>query len=314
MSIYEYLEHKPVVVTDIEELTVELTLQPSFNSYRVLANGMDIGLFDKFSGYNVSEFPLSIRGRRVSLSNGQVITVYNKSFALIERWVKHSNDGEVVHHKPRIIQRYTTAVRVRSPFEDRYLRWREAARLTVGTRITMDVPFQWYGKNLTNGKVFFPKQRPQGREWLEYDIPAIPENGWRVFLETLEGKYLSDVLLIARKFDKPSGTRSASPETASARALRIANAKMWRGDINCESVSFGKNVLFILRRAGKQPVYIVDNPGVGALYVFRDHAEARALASGMVSRTDAARGRGIRIIHRSNWEEQIAKIVEAAWA
>lgn len=168
-------------------------------------------------------------------------------------------------------------------------------------------PFQWVGDWLTNGEVWFPRQRPNGSEWQEYPVPAIPAECWELFLGGLAGKSLVELIPYRAQVIARGPRKEAALTARQKKVATLVATHMWSGNEECKRVSVGRNVIFIANRTNKQPVHIVDNPGKGALYIFDDYDRARALADGSVTRTNAIKAGVTRVIHLKNWQARVAK-------
>lgn len=174
---------------------------------------------------------------------------------------------------------------------------------------TRGYQFQWNGQWLTNGEVWFPRQRPCKEQWHQYPISAIPQECWQMFLEGLEGKYLEELIPFHKQI--LTAGRKVKLTNRQAKVVALVASHMWQGDEGCKTVSVGRNVIFVASRAGGQTVHIVDNPGVGAIYIFDDYKDARALATGSVTRTSAIKDGATRIIHIKGWQDKVAQRLAA---
>lgn len=273
---------------------------------RIYVNGKKVGLYDRLGPVSWSEMPLTIRGVRLKLSDGQECTVYNRALTVIERWESRQTDGGEKRWFPHKKTLMSAAVDLRL---GRRLLWSVASALSVGDQATIEFAFQWVNGELTNGVVSFPSEYPRGQKW-NFPVPHIGEAHWDAFLDGLEGKFLHELLpfraeVVSRK-PEPQPRQLTERQTAVARVV----GGMWKGD-NCERVSLGRNVLFTVNRQNAQPLYVVDNPGVGAVYVFTSQETARAFATGEITRQAAIKAGCRRVVHAGAWEQRLAALLAA---
>jgi hypothetical protein len=193
---------------------------------------------------------------------------------------------------------------------DRKLDWTTANRLRPGDPVTVEYAFQWVNGNLTNGVISFPPLRPHGQQWRNYPIDPVPESCWDDFLDGLEGKFMHELLPYHKEVTtrKPEQQRALTARQSDVE--RVIKGAMWKGD-GCEQVAFGRNLLFIVKRDGREPVYVVDNAGYGAVYVFRDHGHAREFARGAITRSAAIKSGCLRVVHAGKWEARLSRILRA---
>lgn len=57
---------------------------------------------------------------------------------------------------------------------------------------------------------------------------------------------------------------------------------------------------------------MVDNPGPGAIYVFRSKEDAHRLAREEVTRRSLIKGGAIRILHTPGWQLKLAETIASA--
>jgi len=273
---------------------------------RIYVNGKRVGLFDRLGPVSWRELPLTIRGVRLKLSDGQECTVYNRALTVVERWESRLRDSGEKYWYPHKVTLMSAAVDLRL---GKRLLWPVASSLAAGEAATMEYAFQWVNGELTNGVISFPPERPQGQDWRKYPIPQIGEAFWDEFLDGLEGKFLHELLPFHREVvsRKPEPRVLTERQTAVARVVAGA---MWRGE-NCERISFGRNVLFIAKRQNAEPLYVVDNPGVGAVFVFTSHDDARNLATGAITRQAAIKRGCRRVVHAGAWEQRLTELLVA---
>lgn len=191
------------------------------------------------------------------------------------------------------------------------LSWDQAKQLKVGSVLGYEYPFQWVDGWLTNGELKFPKTRPERSEWRQYPISAIPAECWEIFLSGLKGKFAADLLpWHTQVTTRPKATREPSMTPRQKELQAIVQGQMWNGEEDdCDRVAIGKNLIFHVKTAGRKMLYIVDNPGVGAIYLFSDARKAKEFASGIITRTEAIERNYPRIIHREGWQEKVAAAV-----
>ncbi len=184
------------------------------------------------------------------------------------------------------------------------------ATLKPGANPEDGYPFQWVSDWLTNGNYWFPRERPVGAEWRDYPIPSIPEECWQHFLDGLEGKVLVEWIPYHRQVIEQRPRQQAALTTRQNKVAALITTHMWSGNDDCKRVSVGRNVIFVATKSSGQTIHIVDNPGKGAIYVFDEYADARALADGSTARTTAIKGGAKRILHRSGWQAKVAALLQ----
>lgn len=180
--------------------------------------------------------------------------------------------------------------------------------------------FQWAGDYLTDGRLWFPRRRPEGLEWRKFPIAAVPSGYWETFLQGLEGKIMDELLDYYRQetWRRPVVERVKLTErqeeikrTIKSEIERLVKGKqMWQGD-GVDAVAVGKCVVFIVERNG-QSLFVVDNPGPGAIYVFRSKEDAHRLAREEVTRRSLIKGGAIRILHTPGWQLKLAETIASA--
>jgi hypothetical protein len=94
--------------------------------------------------------------------------------------------------------------------------------------------------------------------------------------------------------------------------------QMFKGGDSCSHLDFGpEGLVFKVAREGMPTLYILDNPGEGALYYSCNEQDVRDIASGKVQRL-TARGNGMKyIIHTvlkdgstaDTWQDKVADVV-----
>ena len=90
----------------------------------------------------------------------------------------------------------------------------------------------------------------------------------------------------------------------------IEEKKMWQGD-GVDAVAVGKCVVFVVCRTGRD-LYVVDNPGPGAIYVFSSKEDAYKLARDEVTRTALIKSGAARILHTPGWQSRLAEAIALA--
>lgn len=177
--------------------------------------------------------------------------------------------------------------------------------------------FQWAGGYMTDGRLWFPRVRPEGREWRKFPIAAVPSGYWDTFLNGLEGKVMDQLLEYHAQetWRRPVAERVKLTErqeeikrTIKAEIERSIEEKlMWQGD-GVDAVAVGKCVVFVVSRPGKD-LYVVDNPGPGAIYVFHSRDDAYKLARDEVTRTALIKSGATRILHTLGWQSRLAEAI-----
>lgn len=180
--------------------------------------------------------------------------------------------------------------------------------------------FQWAGDYMTDGRLWFPRRRPEGLEWRKFPIAAVPAGYWETFLQGLEGKIMDELLdyCTQESWRRPVVERVKLTErqeeikrTIKSEIERMVKEKqMWQGD-GVDAIAVGKCVVFIVERSG-QCLYVVDNPGPGAIYVFRSKEDAHRLAREEVTRQALIKSGAIRILHTPGWQVKLAETIASA--
>ncbi|MBX9573885.1 MAG: hypothetical protein K2X77_33630 [Candidatus Obscuribacterales bacterium] len=291
-----------ITVSSILCLQHEVTLRPKNDYYRnhdVLIGGELAGLYDSFMLPSRESFPLLVEERQITFSNGQSVSIFNMDLQVIKSWSKR---GANWSPKKEVIFKTKLAVTLGTK---EFITWQEAEKLSVGDEISKEYPFQALGDWLSNGLVWFPRERPQKQEWKQLPIPAVPKEFWEPFLSGLEGKFLQDLL----SYHKEVTTKKRSKRvdlTERQRCVRaLIKGQMWNGSSTCKRLSIGKNVIFEVTRESKRVLYVVDNPGVGAIFVFNQKNDAVELANGNVSRSEAKKRGQKRVVHSVGWESRL---------
>lgn len=176
---------------------------------------------------------------------------------------------------------------------------------TVNGNASTEFKFQWVRDWLTNGTLWIPREYPAPYEWRKYSIPRVPNELWETFLQGLEGKFLEE-LIPFHKRTVEAGSRKAIALTVRQQAVqRVVESHMWEGAGDCERIAVGVNVIFIVESRERRTRYLVDNPGIGAIYIFDDYEQARLLATGSLARKDAIKLGVKRICHSQGWEGRL---------
>ncbi len=284
-------------------VTKQLLVEDEYRNDVLFVDGVRVGLYDDYSHYPPGLFDNDVEGLHLTLSNGNTISVYSHNMPLILQW-RQTGSGWVPDKAYHFVKE-----RALNYVNRKSLTWSDATKLNVGDELALEYPFQWLSDEwLSNGLYWFPKLRPEGSEWREYPVPAVPRECWDLFLSGLEGKYLVDWLPYHRQVTT-ARAEPAEPRLTErqAKVQSVISGTMWQGSgDNCKRVAVGRNMVFHVTRPGADTLYLVDNPGVGALYVFATEAEALALADGTVSRTDAIKAGAERIIHTEGWQDRLA--------
>ena len=150
------------------------------------------------------------------------------------------------------------------------------------------IPFQWLtdpygGVWMTNGEIWLPQLRPEGKDWLQYPFKAVTASIWAGFLQALEG-YVLQGIIDYKPFLARAGEAAQQPQAphlnARQREVRdVLNRGVWDGgDIADEPVGVGAHIVFTVPRLDPQGnVFVVE--GEGALYLFSNLEEAKLLAT-----------------------------------
>jgi hypothetical protein len=288
-------------VSSFEHLVTVQAKHDLHRNHEVFVDGEYVGRHDSWAALRLTEFPLTIHGRRLELSNGNSITVYSHALQVIRAW---NLSGGRWNPEKQVVFACMDKVNVggRQTFN-----WDHVRTHLPGEVVGYEYPFQWTGEWLTNGVVWFPRQRPEGIDWKDYPIGAVPRECWEIFLAGLEGKFLDELIPYHREILGRKSVRSGYLPTERQKQLyAVITGKMWHGHKDCKRVSVGRNVVFHVTCAGGKPLYVLDNPGVGSIYLFRDLEKAMELAEGKITRNAAIEKGYERIIHSEGWEERLA--------
>lgn len=303
-----------VSVLKIEAVSHHLTTVASEerkNHHEVLIDGQSVGFISQYRNpkLDLSHFPLTVESRLISLSNGVQFKIASR---LVE--VKQAGagipEGQYQPLDPvTILSNYATV----ELFSKLQLAWLHALKLAEGQIIGHEFPFQWADQWLTNGAIWLPRVRPERSQWHALPIKALPEGCWEIFLQGLEGKMAHELLPWHNEVGR-SRARSDAPVkprlTQRQQELEaVVSGQMWQGKDGCERVTVGKNLIFHVRAASGKTIFLMDNPGIGAIYIFEDEESARQVATGLMTRSDALKKGHRRVIHISGWEEKVAEIV-----
>lgn len=322
---------RPVIVNSLSMRDNPVTLAPNSvkngRGMEVRVNGDRAGKFDAYGDIKESEFPLNIRTANVSLSNGVEFSLAERKMKVISGW-NYLGSGMSSPVKSTVFSNQSvnqSTVSGWSRFEKSFpektlsdpfqtanprLKWDHIKDMRAGDPVSFEYPFQWADKTkLTNGFVNLPRVRPEGQEWRSLPLSATSKHGWGQFLEAMEGKYLHELL--------PTHSRIINPETT-ARALTTRQeavqtylqSKMWNGAEGVERVSTNGNaVIFKAPRGVADNVYVVDNPGVGALYLFKSYEQATKLAVGQSTRTGLRQEGAPFVVHSGDWKTKLLKSI-----
>jgi hypothetical protein len=294
-----------------------LTLTPpdEADESQVLKDGEPVGIFEYDCRCPRADFPLPVRGLLIRLSSSrQPIAVYSHNLS-----VRVKGEGVRKRSEPSHLTIFQSIVEPDLP-KCGSLSFKEAQLLTVGREIAVEYPFQRWANHVTNGKVWFPLTYPTSRaDWRKLPVARFPEAMWESFLSWLEGKFLGEVIEQHLEVTDPVKHRRLTAPKLTTRQREINSivvGQMWQGAGDCERLSLGKNIIFHARRRDGRIVHIVDNPGVGAIYVFEaeELEKAKVFASGAVKRRDA-RALGYRFIeHREGWQDRVRVLLNESVA
>jgi hypothetical protein len=294
---------RPVTVTGMQMESQLLTFNESEISpsgrHNVYLDGVLIGRFNTFQSIKQEEFPLEVRSLKISLSNGTSYKVSELTFDVIESWDDFA---------PKLKKYFFSSIKC-SIGSRKTLKWSEAIEFGIGQVVATEFPFQWVGDWLTDGVVWFPRVCPVAEEWGSYPIPAVPGDCWATFLSLLEGKIVSEFIPYHRQSvgQKSQGHASLTPKQKS---IRQVIGRMWSGTEDCLHIKVGKRVVFSTRRKNGAPVYVVDNAGVGAVYVFESYEKAYDFARGLISPRQARKWGVPFVTHHAGWEERLADLIK----
>lgn len=284
-----------IVVSCVErrELQLEQRFSQGFGASEYYMEGEKL---EKCPDYEYTFLACKVGVVHVLLSNGDLLSVYGTDLPL-----RQPNTGQRISYK------------VPLPVEigqRKMLTWGEATRLKEGDVFATEYPFQWQGEYLTDGVLSFPSERPSGQSaWRQLSIAAVPAQCWDLFLAGLEGKFRGDLLEYRQSFTKPKSQVQAKPQmTQRQQATQsVIRGQMWQGEEGAR-VHYGRNIMFELLRPGKYH-YVVDNPGMGALYLFERKDDAEAFATGQIRRADAADVHTY-LYHHGAWQERLAALLK----
>ncbi len=179
------------------------------------------------------------------------------------------------------------------------------------------IRFQRAGEFLTQGSIWFPNVRPKGTEWQKFPIDSVPEGYWETFLSGLEGKLLGELLpyYSGQSWRRPAKTRIPLTERQNeivaiikAEIAKVKEREMWQGE-GVDWLGVGKCVVFFVTRPGRPDLFVVDNPGPGAIYRFDSKEKAYALAENVITRTALIKSGAQRIIHGPGWKAKLAEVL-----
>ena len=303
------------LVTD-NELKLGESGQTEWMDQSVYVNGKRVGSFDPRGGIDRHEFPLNVTTADLKLSNGRTLSVAQRPLRVVEDWGTMKDGGFVPKYK-NVLATKPVAV---SPWEA--LSFEGASKVQAGDTYAQRYPFQWVDNKLTNGNISLPKVRPEGAQWRQYPISAVPASYYDSYLHSLEGKIVDDVVASQPRILSGIKTERELARTA-GRALTARQSEMWDGMLtNGEKVpyvSLSDGVIFPYKTEGGNMLYVVDNPRSGAVYLYKDYADAEKLATNYHTLEDAVEGKGARtlaresgaqfIIHKGDWKEKLSQAI-----
>jgi hypothetical protein len=295
---------RPVTIEARARVQKTVTMRRAQNgkSNRVYVDGRYQGLFDRFGVMTFTYRAKPIWALLFVLSDGQIVEVHEQELGVIAAWRRNPNARGKWYPVKSVA--LSTQPKMRS---GKSLTWADAQTLSLGDVVDDEYPFQWVNGMLTNGVVSFPSQRPVGKAWASYPIPAVPANAWDNFLEGLEGKFMKDLIPFRQAVTKHgSGKPRLSPRQREVEA--VVRGQMYKGQ-GGETIWLGRNVIFVVPRGEKSTLFFVDNPGVGALYVFYNLTAAQEFAKGNITRRQAIAGGAKRIVHAGDWQGRAAHVI-----
>lgn len=315
------------------EIKVEVTL-PAFKRARyprVYLDGTEESVGFTIEGMN---YPSSVRLITIQTINGQNFQVGDQPI-VVNQWHKEPNiysfrrsrsgntwrdiveEGKFYTTQKSAIETIIWVNGVDVSFE-------LAQTFKIGDFFPLpDEKFRWVNDRkdrwwVTNGNLYFPLERPNGKdEWEEFHHIAFakairPEN-WKRLLWCVVGLELKEVLELIPE-DKPNRAliiferaKRQAEETASASRV-VPEGSCFRDNGSMQAVSIGENLIFC------GSMFLVDSPNYGtALYVFKRYKDAYAWATKQISWREA-RGKAVaHFNHTGTWEEKIQSLLKIAY-
>lgn len=280
-----------------------------YKNYIVHIDQQAVGLFDSWSDLKVADLPMQVECIKLTLDCGTVITVHDRTIPIISHWYQrpykrrgHSNWHPV---KSRLLTSQPLP-----KFGGKCFAWDEVIDKKAGDVLFYEYPFQWQLNWLTNGIYSFPREVPRRQQWQALPVKAMPPQCWQLFLQALEGKMLDQMQAqyqsVVAKQPHTKENKQARTIVPEGQDAGNKSYQLWQGEISCKQISIGQNLVFTVSRVPLGPLYVVDNAGVGALYVFESEQDARALACGKNSRRQAQKLCLLRLVHRPGWQQKLA--------
>ena len=132
------------------------------------------------------------------------------------------------------------------------------------------------------------------------------------FIEVVQdlshARSLNEVMSIVRKAARELTQREQ-------RIRAVAEGQMWDGAPGIERIDVGRDVIFKVPTKSGDARYIVDNPGPGAIYLFKSLSEAQDVVTGFTRRLDARDAGNRFVIHSGDWKSKLAALLkdEIGW-
>lgn len=302
---------RPVPITVVSVTTKQINCtsddapRPS-----ILVDGQVVGLYDRHCSGSLMQFPMVVNSLTLVLSTGTELTISDRDLSVLV-------EVAATEEKSRSLQR-TAVIRSKLPLDRgdrRELTFSEATQLEAGDILAYEYPFQWHQgigtdePKLTNGRVWLPRKHPRGpTAWAKLGIPPVPAASWELFLSSLEGNICADLLDHRQRVIPPKRQPKERKLNALQRQMQaIVQGKMWKGTGDGEPIWVGAMVIFQAHRKQSGVTFVVDNPGKGAIFAFPTLGQAKELAEGELTRTDARHQGYVRIEHRERWEQKLAE-------
>jgi hypothetical protein len=293
-----------VVAIFAEEQRVTL-VQPRNDHASVYVNGEIAGIYgDQRSSLRWrSEFPFTMKTLHLKLSSGETLVVHSHDLKLFDR------PNGMVLRPGRSFSETCKAALVDKP----ELKWKEAEKLRIGSVLGHEYRFQWVGDFLTEGTVWFPRQRPLGGvAWRDLPVKSIPEESYPRYLKGLEGIRLAELLAYHAKATAPKETSGPKLSPRQQGVYKLCTGKMWTGNDDCKDVTLGPtgDIIYHVVRQGKPKLYLLDSARVRAIVLFREdqYGDAVEFAEGTRKRREAW-GEYPRIIHNPGWEQVLEQVL-----
>lgn len=300
-----------VTIVSKQSIAVSVSCKKLRFQSEVFLSGKFLGYKDKLADDAVFG-KQTVHGFRLNLSNGKSVEAYEQHLQVISHWSEDCN-----YPIKKIALR--SFAELPAGQKSKALRYEELAKLAVGDEVGYEIPFQRFEQWLTDGIVWLPQKRPFGlKEWKTVPFAPMSDLAWAKLVDVLEGKVLEDMFAYYKgeSKSKGDGSKGSAPrvrlnERQSEIKLALeqtCSPEIWEA-ADVRAVSVGNNVIFHVERPQAPTLYVVDNPGIGAIYVFDSYSQAMELASGALPRATAMREKHLRVIHRGEWKSRLSAIL-----